>query len=176
MRILITAIMLLATSACVQVNTEVEHAQTQLAISSIHDKEIMLDETSTFAFTPLQESDSGAKYPLVTEEIELNLVNRGFTAVSVEQQPTFFIGYILESEDDLSDEQLSETFGLNPGLPDLPDLEKGTMLIFVLDGETKQFAWRAAAQGFIFDDLSEEERLQRIKTVVDSMLRQFVEK
>lgn len=173
---LIMALFALTLSACVQVNTEVENAGSQLAISSIHDHDIVLDENSTYAFTPLQESERGATFPLVTAEIEKYLAVKGFQQVTPEQNPTFYIGYILEREEDLSDEQLSETFGLNPGLPDLPNLDKGTMLMFALEGESKQFAWRAAAQGFIIEDISAEERHLKIQQLVNSMLHQFVNK
>lgn len=173
MRILIFALIILCLSACVQVNTQVEHAESQLAISSSHDRDLFLNSNSTYAFTPLQQSDNGSRFPMVTTEIEQFFNARDYQQVTPEDNPTFYIGYILERSDELSDEQLGETFGLNPGLPDLPDLEKGTMLIFVLEGESKQFAWRGAAQGFVLDDLSQEERNNRIKLIVHSMLSQF---
>lgn len=165
--------MVLSLSACVQVNTEIEHAESQLAISSSHDRDLSLNSSSTYAFTPLQQGDNGARFPVVTTEIEQFFNSRGYQQVTPEEKPTFYIGYVLEREDELSDEQLTETFGLNPGLPNLPDLEKGTMLIFVLEGESKQFAWRGAAQGFVIDDLTEQEREHRIKQIVQSMLSQF---
>lgn len=173
---LIMVLIALTLSACVQVNTEVENAGSQLAISSVHDHDITIDENTTYAFTPLQMNENGASFPLFTAEIEKYLAVKGVQQVTPEQNPTFYIGYILEREEDLSDEQLSETFGLNPGLPDLPNLDKGTMLMFVLDGESKQFAWRAAAQGFIIEDISAEERHLRVQQIVNSMLHQFVNK
>lgn len=173
MRTVIYLLLALSMSACVQVNTEIEKAESQLAISSVHDRELQLDQHSTFAFTPLQQNENGAVFPMVTAEIEMFLKQKGFQLVTPEQQPTFYIGYILERENELSDEQLSETFGLNPGLPDLPELEKGTMLVFVLDGESKQFVWRAAAQGFVLDDLDAEQKKLRLQQVVHSTLNQF---
>ncbi|NMP17169.1 DUF4136 domain-containing protein [Thalassotalea sp. Y01] len=174
MRNILILLFVTTLAACVQVTDEEAMAERQLAISSSHDKDLVLDSNTTYAFTPLQETDLGQRFPAFTAEIKRYLNSRGFRQVEADQQPTFFIGYILEREEDFSDEQLSETFGLNPGLPDLPNLEKGTMLMFVLDGETKQFAWRGAAQGFVIDDIDEQERQHRIQVIVGSMLRQFV--
>ncbi|MEW6997930.1 DUF4136 domain-containing protein [Colwelliaceae bacterium BS250] len=174
-RTLTTVIIAISLSACVNVE-EPQHNEKQLVVSSSFERDIELDEHSTYAFTPLQESDIGHRYPLMTETIEQYMTAKSFTQVSAQQNPTFYIGYLLETEDDLSDEQLVESFGLNPGLPTLPHLEKGTLMVFVLDGQTKQFVWKAAAQGFVIEDLSDEERRLRMQQIVVATFNQFVHK
>ena len=173
MRILAALILVLSISACVQVQNDIAPAESQLVISSSFERDISLDANSTYAFTPLQKSENLPVVNDITDEIEMYLNAKGYKQVSANEQPTFHIGFILEHEDDLSDEELSETFGLNPGLPDLPNLDKGTLLMFVLDGDNQSFVWRGAAQGFIIKDTTEEERDYRLKTIVHSMLNQF---
>ncbi|TRX53150.1 DUF4136 domain-containing protein [Thalassomonas sp. M1454] len=166
---------LLAVSACVTVE-EAPVSDSQLVISSSFERDIELDENSTFAFTPLQVTEHGARYPAMTEAIEQFMAANSFKQVTPDQNPTFYIGYVLESEEDMSDDQLVESFGLNPGLPHLPELDKGTLLVFVLDGQSKQFVWKSAAQGFILDEQNDDERQLRIQNIVSATFNQFINK
>lgn len=166
---------LFAVSACVTVE-EMPVSDSQLVISSSFERDIELDENSTFAFTPLQVTEEGARYPIITQAIEQYMVANSFSQVTPDQNPTFYIGYVVESEEDMSDEQLAESFGLNPGLPHLPELDKGTLLVFILDGQSKQYVWKSAAQGFLLDEQNEEERQLRIQNIVSATFNQFVNK
>ncbi len=175
-RIIFCGLVAFILSACVHVEEPLRQQQQQLAITSMFVEQVNVDEHSTYAFTPLQKNAKGARYPKITAEIENFLAERNITQVSPEDKPTFLVGYLLRKDEDYSDEDLVKTFGIDPGLPDLPELDKGTMLVFVLDGQSKQFLWRGAAQGFIIDDISEVDRKHRIEQLVYAIFGQFVNK
>ncbi len=171
-RLYATLILLVTLSACVTV-AEPTRANNKFVISSNFEKDIKLDENSTFALAPLQMNRSDALHPLVTNAIEQYLKNSSLRQIHNGQQPTFYISYVLKSEKDLSDKALTENFGINPGLPAMAELKKGTLMILISDGKTKQHLWKGAAQGFAIDGLSDEDKKLRMQRIVTATFRQF---
>ena len=74
---------------------------------------------------------------------------------------------------DLSDENISEKFGVTPGLSENAKLEKGSFLMYVEDANSKQRVWRGAVQGFVQENFSSAERKERTEDVVKMILAQF---
>ena len=54
-----------------------------------------------------------------------------------------------------------------------PTYEKGTLVIYVLDGNNGDVIWRSAAQAAVDFSLENEEREQRIERVVRDMFSSF---
>lgn len=170
---IISALGILGLTACVSVDTPLYDTKEQLAVTSIFLDEVNITPSSTYAFTPLQSNEKGELYPNLTAEIEVYMAERSVEKVASNETPTFLVGYILRKNNDPSEQKLVDTFGVDPGLPDLPELDKGTMLVFILDGDTKNFLWRGAAQGFIIESNTPEERQIRLKKLVHSIFAQF---
>ena len=68
-------------------------------------------------------------------------------------------------------------FGINPGLPSQSpsgqSYDKGTLIIDVSDKTTRRSLWRSAMQGYVTLDISEKERRERIRLLVEKMFRSF---
>ena len=61
-----------------------------------------------------------------------------------------YIGYVAALESSLSSEEITEIYGINPGLPEmssnLSKYEKGTLIIHIFDTKLGTLLWRGALQ------------------------------
>jgi len=179
-KLLIVALSALTISACVQVPVETNSKANQLAISSVRDLPLTYPQGSLFSLSPkyVKETSLKAKqtqkiYHLYTNAIVSNLQYNGFETVLTGQQADFYVGFGIALSSDFSDGKINEKFGITPGLPEQPDLEKGSFLIYIEDAATGQRVWRGIAQGFAHEKLTAEQRQQRISVIVASVMKQF---
>ena len=111
------------------------------------------------------------------EAIRQNLNNRGYRFFSSATDSDFLVGYVLALESSLKDEEISEKYQLNPGLPgqavNSNQYEKGTLIIDLIDPGTKRSMWRGAMQGFAKFEIKEEDRKKRINLFVDRLLQSY---
>lgn len=165
---------------CVQVTPEYKPNNNQLAISSVRDLPISYPKGSLFSLSPkyvketsLKAEQTQAIYQLYSMAIVNNLTTNGYINVQAMQKPAFYVGFGIALSDDLSDEKISDKFGVTPGLPEKSDLNKGSFLIYIEDAVTGQRVWRGIAQGFANAKLTTEQRQERATTIVANVMTQF---
>jgi hypothetical protein len=167
-------------TACVQVQQPVANPARQLAISTVTDIRLELAENARFAIDPLlndllpHQLDQQQIQPLIQELIVAELSQQGFEyQQSPEPLVDFYVGFLVVKEQQLPDEKYNKIFKLNPGLKSVDDYEKGTLLVYILEGKNQQFAWRGAVQGFIQENAELSERKHRGAQVIKTLLTNF---
>lgn len=179
-RLAILTSLLIGIAACTQTAEPIARKENQLAISSVQDAPLFYNQGARFAIEPkfvsskiVSPEQEQALYQEVTLYIEQSLAQQGYTFVSQDQVSDFTVKFALALASDVSDEKLSEHFGLTPGLPNNEALRKASLLIAVDDTLSQQRVWRGAAQGFAKEDIDQNNRAQRLKLVVNKVLAQF---
>ncbi len=182
-KIISLLIMLFTSSAivgCVQITPELKQNSNQLAISSVRDLSISYPQGSLFSLSPkyiketsLKAEQTQAIYHLYSKAIATDLTNNGYINGQAMQQAAFYVGFGVVLSDDFSDENISDKFGVTPGLPEKSDLKKGSFLIYIEDAVTGQRVWRGIAQGFAHNELTPAQRHKRTATIVANVMKQF---
>jgi len=169
-----------AVTACVQVPVENNNKGNQLAISSVRDLPIVYPQGSLFSLAPKYVKETSLKaeqtqkiYHLYTNAIISDIQKNHFELAMPDKQAVFHVGFGIALSNDLSDEKISEKFGITPGLPEHSGLKKGSFLIYIEDAVTGRRVWRGIAQGFAHEELTVEQRQQRISVIVASVMKQF---
>lgn len=165
--------------ACVQVTPVPKTNKSQLATSSVRDAAINYAQGDTFALAPqyLDEISFDIKqqeniYSLYGNAIIESLNAKGF--VKATSAPNFIVGYGVALSADLSDQTINALFGVTPGLQNNEkSIAKGSFLIYIKDAQSGQRVWRATVQGFVQDELTQEQRQIKAATVVNAALSQF---
>ncbi len=170
----------LVVSACVTVEKAPTENQNQLAISSVRDIPISYALGSQFSLAPKYVKETSLKaeqiqsiYKLYADAIIKELSNHGFQHSNNSGDSVFHVGFEIALTSDLSDQKLSEEFGIAPGLPDSKTFKKGSFLIYIEDTLTSQKVWRGAVQGFAHENIDETEKEQRVAAIVSRVLAQF---
>ena len=87
------------------------------------------------------------------------------------------VGYLVVMNSALSGEEISDRFGIRPGLnlqsPDDVRYEKGTLVVDIIDVKTGRTAWRGALQGFADLEIPMQDRQERLNDMVAFMLARF---
>jgi len=176
----ITLLASLFVIGCVQVPQEQPQTKTKLAISSVRDIPVSYTQGSLFSLAPkyvketsLKPQQTQAVYQLYADAIVSNLKANGFKNNSDSTAADFHVGFGIALANDLSDQTISEEFGVTPGLPSSEGLEKGSFLIYIEDASTGQKVWRGAVQGFVHDELNKDQREQRAADIVANVMKQF---
>lgn len=165
--------------ACVQVSPVAKQNINKLAISSVRDLPTRYAQGSFFSLSPryieetsLKPEQTQAAYQFYANAIIHDLQQNGFE-VANNHKSAFHVGFGVALSDDLSDEKINEKFGVSPGLPQVDDFKKGSVLIYIEDANTGQKVWRGIAQGFAHESLNTEQRKKRTAMVVASVMKQF---
>lgn len=89
------------------------------------------------------------------------------------------IGFTLARESWLTDQEISQNYGIAPGLPSTRDringYEKGTVIIDVADAETRTLIWRGALQALPRSDIPDDARRERISESVKILIDNFID-
>ena len=121
--------------------------------------------------------DSATVQYMIEDAIRSSLVENGYRFVDDRSAAQYTIAYTAALESALDDATILRQFGLVPGnltVPvNNPTYEKGTLVIYVLDGNNGDVIWRSAAQAAVDFSLENEEREQRIERVVRDMFSSF---
>ncbi len=113
------------------------------------------------------------------------LLARGFR-LSLEN-PDFFVAYHASLDSALEMQVVNEHYGYSyqgsygstwgpavQGQTALPrEFERGTLLVDVLDGRSRQLVWRGTVQAEVYPDLDEKKREERIREAARKVLGQF---
>jgi hypothetical protein len=167
-------------SACVTVPQKPQVNKNQLAISSVRDIPISYSQGSQFSLAPKYIEDTSLKaeqtqtiYKLYADAITADLSSHGFNNSNDASNSAFHVGFGIALASDLSDQTISDKFGITPGLPSSDELKKGSFLIYIEDARTGKRVWRGAAQGFAHDEMNKDKREQRAAAIVSRVMKQF---
>ncbi len=165
---------------CVQVPQEKPTKQNQLAVSSVRDIPVSYPQGSQFSLAPKYVEETSLKpeqtqsvYRLYANAIVADLEGHGFNSSNQAKNSSFYVGFGIALENDLSDKTINEKFGVSPGLPASEGLNKGSFLIYIEDAQTGKKVWRGAAQGFAHQELNKEQREKRAANIVQMLMKQF---
>ena len=181
--VILTTLAFSALTACVQVPQEAPKRDNQLAISSVRDMPTRYAQGSTFELSPKYVKETSLKpeqtqnvYKRYANQIISNLQSNGFAYSNGNQPAVFHVGFGVALADDLTDDTISEKFGITPGLQPSNELAKGSFLIYIDDATSGKRVWRGAVQGFVQEKLTPEQREQRTAHIVKLVLSQFYAK
>jgi len=167
-------------SACVQVVQAPAAHGASLAVSSVWDTPTKYPKGSTFSLSPKYVDDTSLKpeqmeviYQIYAKAIADTFSDHGYYLANNNHEADLYISFAIALSDDLSDKTISEKFGVTPGLQSKDTLQKGSFLMYVEDGSSRQRVWRGAVQGFVQEDYNLIERKQRVDKVVTMVLSQF---
>ena len=155
------------------------------SVISISNPDIRVLSSKDFTWSPraiyVYDDKRFGDFPLretFEEDIKEVLTKNGFKYVDSVDQSGLIVGYVLALESSLSDMDINNLYGMNPGfIPDKADTdkyEKGTIIIDIIESRTNRMIWRGALQGMANFEVSGEERKKRIKTVVNRLLSEFI--
>lgn len=166
--------------ACVTVPQEPTVNKSQLAISSVRDIPVSYPQGSLFSLAPKYVKETSLKteqtqliYKSYADAIIADLTAHGFKHTDQSGAAEFYVGFGIALTSDLSDQAISEKFGITPGLPSNDELKKGSFLIYIEDSQASKKVWRGAAQGFAHEDINEKEREKRTAGIVSRVMNQF---
>ena len=114
---------------------------------------------------------------LLHEEIEAAMQEKGLNVLKSGSPSDYLLAYTIASESTLDDETLLKRYNISPGF-NAPTTgnniyEKGTLLIHIINANTRQTVWQSVVQANIHSKLSDEQRRTNIRAVVRSMLRKL---
>jgi hypothetical protein len=133
--------------------------------------------------TPGFVDDREAVHAMIQEAIRKNLAARGVTQVAA--RGDVIVGYLIIIGNHVSTEAINDYFGYNQGAEELQnkahevytnsknpdDFEAGTLLIDITDAKDYRLLKRGYATRMILNNISPEEREQRIQSVVDEIFK-----
>ena len=180
MRIKFLCVLLVAVcSGCAQKNEPLIKMENQIAISSVRDYSTVYPKATKFKVVPryvdsktLPDEVQKSIYRQFQAQIENTLQAWGYELANNDEQEVFYIRFAIALSSDVNDELIGKHFGITPGLHQADNMEKGSLFMAIHDKESQLRIWRATAQGIV-QNTTDEERLERIKNVVSSVLRQF---
>lgn len=89
------------------------------------------------------------------------------------------IGFTLAGDSTLTDQKITQNFGINPGpmrdKDSINEYEKGTVIIEVADVDSRSLIWRGALQAHVSDDVPEDARRERIDKAVKILIDNFID-
>lgn len=175
-RLLFAVLVSVSLSACVQVIETERRTESQLAISSVFEQDVKVQPNQTFNFMTLKHNDNNLYINEIGRQISQYLENNQLVEVNEDAPSDYTVVYFLRKEGVQENKSLTDIFGIDPGLHSVSGLNKGTLMIAVLDAPQNKLIWKAATQGFIMENSSPEEKKERIQRGINSTLSQFVYK
>ncbi len=102
------------------------------------------------------------------------MAEKGYTPVSINDNPDFIIGFGLGVESKITDDEIFDKAGMVVGLStegiNQKKFQKGTALVAVFSPGNKEPRWRVLAQGMSHMKKSDGARKENIHTLLTSML------
>jgi hypothetical protein len=144
----------------------------------------MISTGSTFAWLPaairfyederLQDADLKS---LIETEITGNLEAEKMVLVDSVNSASYTIAYAAALASSLDDSTIIRNYGLLPGMVPVDEndtgVEKGSLIIYVINTRLDRIVWRSAAQVGVHFDAPAELRSARVKQVVSEMFQTF---
>ncbi|WP_455223220.1 DUF4136 domain-containing protein [Kaarinaea lacus] len=130
------------------------------------------------SFIHANERINAESYKQILEDaIIITLKNKGYLFSDDPQQGDLLISYAAGLETELSDKEITQRFGMIPGLqgqkPGQDKYEKGTIILDIYDRRANKSVWRGVVQGFADMQLSPAERSKRLKNVLRQLMAEF---
>jgi hypothetical protein len=173
-------VIMLGTTGCMQI-AKPPTANTQVAMSSVWDMPNEIQANSTFSLAPNYLEQISKKhlqikniYQLYGQAISQSLQKEGYQLTT--GKADFSVSFAIALVDELNDEKISKHFGVTPGLQGSSNSDKGSFLIAIENSLTKQRIWRGAVQGFVQNNYTDKQRVERAEMVVNMVLKQFYNK
>lgn len=114
---------------------------------------------------------------LIESEIINNLVAKNMLLVDSANGASYVIAYAAALESSLDDSSIIQQYGLLPGkvaaAGDNKNVEKGSLIIYVINRKLDRVVWRSAAQLGVQFDAPAQQRSERVKQVVAEMFQSF---
>ncbi len=112
---------------------------------------------------------------LLKNGIEEALVKKGYRFTDNVVSASYTVAYTAALKSNLSDDEVLQIFGAQPGLVARGKLEqkveKGTLIVDVINQKTGQLHWRSIGQALaILDKIPQQQREQRVKQFVNFLL------
>jgi hypothetical protein len=111
---------------------------------------------------------------IIQEEIEKAMQAKGFSVAASGKPADFFIAYTAATESTLDDDTLLRRYKVSPGYhvgkEEDSVYEKGTLVIHIVNAETRETVWQSAAQGGVQEGISDAQRHSNIGKIVTVML------
>ncbi|MBN4063627.1 DUF4136 domain-containing protein [Cardiobacterium sp. AH-315-I02] len=174
------------TASCVTETIESSSSMrfSDAAIVSVQDSNVAIEAGSTFSWLPeavnFYKDERLAEAPvksIIESEIVKNLTENNMRLVESVSVSSYAIAYTAALESSLDDSAIIRRFGLLPGHAQIPEsdsnVEKGSLIIYVFNNQTREVVWRSAAQVSVEFDIALEKRKQRIQHVVAEMFHTF---
>jgi len=165
-------------TGCVQTAEQLPTKNTQVAMSSVWDTPSKIPANSSFSLAPNFLDQIARHHPELKniyhyygQAISDSLAARGFQLTTGEAD--FTVKFAIALADDLNDGMISKHFGVTPGLQESVESVKGSFLIAIESSLTKQRIWRGAVQGFVQNNYTDRQRVERAQMVTNMVLKQF---
>ncbi len=118
-------------------------------------------------------ADSGIPQ-IIDQALLERLETLGLRFVEEEARADLLLAYTAATEQSLTDQELLRRFGLVPGYPAAADgpepLERGSLVLYLIEPGSARVVWRCAAQTLIDFDADQATRSRRIHSGIASML------
>jgi Domain of unknown function (DUF4136) len=113
----------------------------------------------------------------IRSAIDAQLRSKGYAATA-NGKPQFFVAYHIGMKDLLKGSSTQNyigdrAHGTYTTLSDIQQYKEGTLLIDIVDAESKQLVWQASALAKVEEGLTPKERDERINGIVRAMLSHF---
>jgi len=112
---------------------------------------------------------------LLKKSIESTLVKKGYRFADNADNASYSVTYTAALKSALSDDEVLQIFGAQPGLVPKgkldPKVEKGTLIVDVINKKTGRLHWRSIGQALArLDKIPQQHREQRVDQFVNFLL------
>jgi hypothetical protein len=152
------------------------------AVVSFQDTTDLISSGSTIAWLPQavrfyedkRLQDATVK-SLIESEIIKNLEVNNMVIVDSVNGANYAIAYTAALESSLDDSAIIQHFGLLPGNTQIPqddgNVEKGSLIIYIINNKADRIVWRSAAQVGVKFDTSATQRSEKVRQVIAEMFQ-----
>lgn len=183
MKFFLSLIMIAVLSACSSPQPESE-AQAPMGgvVVTVKNTGLVFKKGTTFSFSEAYSQvyedpryDDKKMGELLREGIASVFEQKGYEFVESDGQ--YEVAYVIATSQSLSDIEVSERFGVNPGMigqsSDPTEYDKGTIVVDVQDPGAKVSVWRSALQGYASFEMPDDARRQRMEIFMQRLFASF---
>lgn len=174
MRFCLSLLLALVLAACSSSQPDVSSAQAPMGgvVVTVKDAGLTFPKKTTFSFSDVASQayedprfDDKKIGDFLREGIASVMEQKGYKVVEDDGQ--YEIAYVVATSQSLSDIEVSERFGVNPGMigqsTDPSVYDKGTIIVDIQDPGAKVSVWRSALQGYAAFETPDDVRRQRME-------------
>lgn len=153
-----------------------------IEVRTAHDPKATFPKQGSYAWVPGPSDlpkdpriDNAQLEARVRRAVADGLAERGYR-LSNSERPVMLVGFHVVLDESLKPSIASRKYGYGPGLwgDSLgPDFERGSLILDILDPETKKLIWRGIAEADLDLTVSEDKKQKHAHQAVRQMLKQF---